>query len=116
MLSINLTSSGLLTYVVLNTLTYLTRVLSRGRILTEDEDNKEYWTYKLAGPLPWFIRAIRNSEAMFSQDSRNGTNGLPRQSISSSVEGGKSGSHDITMIDTSMMERTGLDTSGSVRS
>lgn len=49
--------AGLLTYTTLNGLIYITRVLSRGWIVPDDEDNREYWTAKPQGKLPWFFTA-----------------------------------------------------------
>ncbi|EKD20853.1 uncharacterized protein L3040_000957 [Drepanopeziza brunnea f. sp. 'multigermtubi'] len=49
--------AGLFSYTVLNTLIYLTKVLSGGRIQPPDADAAEYWTYKVGGSHPpWFIR------------------------------------------------------------
>jgi hypothetical protein len=59
--------SGLFTYTALNGMTYLTRIISRGRIIPEDEDHREYWTYKPSGTLPWFIRAVQDPHHFFSR-------------------------------------------------
>jgi AGZA family xanthine/uracil permease-like MFS transporter len=48
-------------------MTYLTRIISRGRIIPEDEDHREYWTYKPSGTLPWFIRAVQDPHHFFSR-------------------------------------------------
>lgn len=58
--------AGLLTYVVINTLTFLTTKLSCGRIVPEDEDHREYWTWKPSGTLPWFIRAVHDPHGFFT--------------------------------------------------
>ncbi|KAF2196539.1 hypothetical protein GQ43DRAFT_476235 [Delitschia confertaspora ATCC 74209] len=47
--------AGLMTYAALNGLIELTTLASRGRILPKDEDQREYWTIKPVGKLPWFI-------------------------------------------------------------
>lgn len=39
--------AGLLTYTTLNGLIYITKILSRGLVVPDDEDNREYWTGKL---------------------------------------------------------------------
>lgn len=39
--------AGLMTYVILNTMTYVTKLITGGHIVPEDEDHKEYWTCKL---------------------------------------------------------------------
>lgn len=52
--------AGLFTYTVLNSLIYLTKVVSRGRIQPPDADAAEYWTYKVGGTHPpWFIRVAQ---------------------------------------------------------
>lgn len=57
--------AGILCYVVLNTMIYLTRVLSMGYLVPEDEDHKEYWTWKPAGAAPWFIRVCQDPHRVF---------------------------------------------------
>lgn len=39
--------AGLMTYTALNGLIYLTKLVSGGRIVPEDEDHREYWTSEL---------------------------------------------------------------------
>ncbi|KAL9097307.1 MAG: hypothetical protein Q9165_000734 [Trypethelium subeluteriae] len=51
--------AGLMTYIVLNTLIYVTKLVSGGRIVPEDEDYRDYWTYKPGGTPPWFIRIFK---------------------------------------------------------
>jgi AGZA family xanthine/uracil permease-like MFS transporter len=41
-----------MTYAVLNTVTYLIKLVSFGRIVPVDEDYREYWTCMYPGPLP----------------------------------------------------------------
>jgi AGZA family xanthine/uracil permease-like MFS transporter len=60
--------SGLLTYVVINSLTYLTRLISFGRIIPADEDHREYWTWMPAGTLPWFIRVCQDPHSVFQHN------------------------------------------------
>ena len=49
-----------MTYVALNGLVYLTKIISFNRIVPDDYDNKEYWTFKpKGGSYPWFIRLAR---------------------------------------------------------
>ena len=38
--------AGLMTYILLNTLTYIVRVATAGHIVPDDFDDKEYWTCK----------------------------------------------------------------------
>ena len=42
--------AGVMTYIVLNTLTWLVKLLSGGRILPGDEDSKEYWSRECPPP------------------------------------------------------------------
>jgi len=48
--------AGLMVYTALNGMIYLTKLISGGYIVPEDEDNREYWTSKfpLLYPLPSF--------------------------------------------------------------
>lgn len=41
-----------MTYIVLNTLTYILKLVSFGRIVPVDEDYREYWTCTSPGPSP----------------------------------------------------------------
>lgn len=53
--------AGLMVYTALNGMIYLTKVISGGYIVPEDEDNREYWTSKfplLYSPPPFHLRAI----------------------------------------------------------
>lgn len=36
--------AGILVYTVLNGLIYITKIISRGSIVPDDEDHREYWT------------------------------------------------------------------------
>lgn len=49
--------AGLLSYASLNGLIYLTKFISCGRIVPDDEDHREYWTIRPHGKLPWFFNA-----------------------------------------------------------
>jgi AGZA family xanthine/uracil permease-like MFS transporter len=57
--------AGILCYVTLNTMIYLTRIISMGYFVPEDEDHKEYWTWKPAGAAPWFIRVCQDPHKVF---------------------------------------------------
>jgi AGZA family xanthine/uracil permease-like MFS transporter len=57
--------AGLLTYAVLNGMIWITRIVSMGYIIPDDEEYKEYWTWKPSGTLPWFIRAIQDPKSVF---------------------------------------------------
>jgi len=57
--------AGLLTYVALNGMIWITRVVSMGRIVPADEEHKEYWTWRPSGTLPWFIRVCQDPKSVF---------------------------------------------------
>lgn len=40
--------AGLMTYTALNGLIYLTKVVTRGYLVPDDEDHREYWTSKFS--------------------------------------------------------------------
>jgi len=55
-------------YASLNSLLYLTKLVSRGRLQPPDADLQEYWTWKpQGGHAPWFIRAAAQGEKFWSQ-------------------------------------------------
>lgn len=47
--------AGLMTYTALNGLIWLTKVVTRGYIVPDDEDQREYWT----GMRKYFIEKVR---------------------------------------------------------
>jgi AGZA family xanthine/uracil permease-like MFS transporter len=53
-------------------MTYITGIITRGRLIPEDEDHREYWTWKPAGTLPWFIRAAQDPHNFFHTEIREG--------------------------------------------
>jgi AGZA family xanthine/uracil permease-like MFS transporter len=54
-------SSGLMTYFVINTLIWLMRVVSGGRLEAADREMAEPWTWNpQGGTPPWFVRAVKN--------------------------------------------------------
>jgi len=57
--------AGLLTYITLNGMTYITRLVTMNYIVPADEDHREYWTWKPAGTLPWFIRVCQDPHSVF---------------------------------------------------
>jgi len=92
--------AGLMVYTALNGMIYLTKIISGGYIVPEDEDHREYWTIKPAGRLPWFITAsqsladrvrgthtpnsrdaisIRSTESEWKYHDRIGSNGSDRE-------------------------------------
>ncbi|KAF8243232.1 purine transporter, partial [Wilcoxina mikolae CBS 423.85] len=61
--------AGVITYIALNTMAWILKKLSSGRIVPVDEDSKEYWSYKTEfnhNP-SWFIRAIRGEKKFWKQ-------------------------------------------------
>jgi hypothetical protein len=70
--------------------------MTRGYLATSNEDEKEYWTYKLAGPTPWFVRAVKGSkDAMTTKEDS-------LEHDSARMEDEKSFDHGHTMQDTSL--------------
>lgn len=69
--------AGIMVYTAINGPIYLTKLISRGRFVPSDEDNREYWSLKPQGRMPWFITATqavtghfgRNSSSSHAQDS-----------------------------------------------
>ncbi|KAH7095892.1 permease family-domain-containing protein [Paraphoma chrysanthemicola] len=56
--------AGLMVYTALNGMIYITKLVSGGRIVPDDEDHREYWTIKPHGKAPWFFTA---SQALADQ-------------------------------------------------
>jgi adenine/guanine/hypoxanthine permease len=50
---------------------YITRIVSMGYIVPEDEDQKEYWTWKPAGSAPWFIRLCQDPHRVFGHTEKD---------------------------------------------
>ncbi|KAF2088026.1 xanthine/uracil permease family protein-like protein [Saccharata proteae CBS 121410] len=54
--------AGMLAYAAINLPIFLTKLLSGGRIVPDDEEEREYWSYKPHGtPLPFFLRVARSA-------------------------------------------------------
>ncbi|KAF2255518.1 purine transporter [Trematosphaeria pertusa] len=75
--------AGLMVYTALNGLIYLTKMISRGRIVPQDEDHREYWTIKPHGKLPWFITATQAVASHFG----HGSSHVPKQDAASTKSG-----------------------------
>jgi AGZA family xanthine/uracil permease-like MFS transporter len=88
--------AGILVYTVLNGLIYITKIVSRGQLVPDDEDHREYWTgecsnwstliaelnmhaVKPHGRLPWFITA---SQSIVSHFGHGSTHDLKQDSTS----------------------------------
>jgi len=56
--------AGIMSYAILNSVTWAIGFVSRGRILPPDYDDKEYWSFRAesARNQPWFIRAIKGDK------------------------------------------------------
>ncbi|KAF2264590.1 purine transporter [Lojkania enalia] len=61
--------AGLMVYAALNGMIYLTKLVSRGYIVPDDEDHREYWTLRPHGRLPWFITASQSVASRFGHSS-----------------------------------------------
>jgi len=60
--------AGLMTYVALNGVTYVVKLVSFGRVTPADEDSREYWTWKpRGGQMPWFMRVAKGRNAWGTQ-------------------------------------------------
>jgi len=58
-----------MTYTSLNSLLYITKLVSRGHIQPPDADLQEYWTWKpQGGHAPWFIRAAQGGKFWGQQE------------------------------------------------
>jgi AGZA family xanthine/uracil permease-like MFS transporter len=53
--------AGIISYAIINTVTWLVEVASGGRIVPADKEFKEPWTYKIKGGFipAWVVRAAR---------------------------------------------------------
>lgn len=60
--------AGIMTYVALNSLLYLTKLLTRGHVVPADEDYREYWTVKPGGTIPWFMRMFADPRGFFKSE------------------------------------------------
>jgi adenine/guanine/hypoxanthine permease len=62
--------AGLMTYATLNGMVYVTKLVSRGRIVPDDEDDREYWTSELRPAWSLMFRSMFRSLTMHLQSSR----------------------------------------------
>ncbi|PSN73002.1 hypothetical protein BS50DRAFT_176312 [Corynespora cassiicola Philippines] len=61
--------AGLMTYTALNGMIWVTRLVTRGYVVPDDEDQREYWTIKPHGRLPWFVTASQSLASHFGHGS-----------------------------------------------
>jgi AGZA family xanthine/uracil permease-like MFS transporter len=47
---------------------YLTKLATGGRIAPAEEEQREYWTIKPGGQLPWFIRLAQSPRGVFRNE------------------------------------------------
>ncbi|KAI9708046.1 MAG: hypothetical protein M1820_004250 [Bogoriella megaspora] len=87
--------AGLMTYITLNLLIYLTKVISRGYIVPEDEDHKDYWSYKLGGNPPWFVRLIKDPSTVARREPKEASlHSAITEVPAKSADGLSDGGHD----------------------
>lgn len=61
-----------MTYIIINTLIWLTTLVSGGRLVAADADLAEYWTWNpKGGTPPWFVRAFQNHGRFWSAPERS---------------------------------------------
>lgn len=62
--------AGVVSYIVINTLIWLIELASRGRIVPENKELKDSWTWKIKGGLlpPWVTRALRGNKKFWKED------------------------------------------------
>ncbi|KAF1994617.1 hypothetical protein P154DRAFT_475754 [Amniculicola lignicola CBS 123094] len=76
--------AGLMTYTALNGMIFVTKLITRGYIVPDDEDNREYWTIVPQGKLPWFITTSQKISHHFGYG-----NSDPKE-VTSSIKSGDS--------------------------
>ena len=59
-----------MTYVALNGMIYLTKLVTGGRLMPDDEEHREYWTIKPNGHAPWFVRLAQDPKRVFRSESQ----------------------------------------------
>jgi len=80
---------GLITYASLNGMAWILKKISFGRIAPDDEDSREYWSYKaeITHSPPWFVRAFRGEKKFWKTDDdvaielESTVSGIPSKSI-----------------------------------
>jgi len=65
--------AGIISYIVINTITWLVELVSGGRIVPSDKEFKEPWTYKIKGGIlpAWIVRAARGQKDFWHDHSEN---------------------------------------------
>ncbi|KAF2204572.1 xanthine/uracil permease family protein-like protein [Delitschia confertaspora ATCC 74209] len=62
--------AGIMTYIILNTAVYVIEKASRGRIVPPNKEDKEPWTWRLAGGIfpPWTVRLARGKKDFWREN------------------------------------------------
>jgi AGZA family xanthine/uracil permease-like MFS transporter len=62
--------AGIVSYMIINTTTWVLEVVSGSRILVPDKEFKEPWTWKVKGGLlpAWVVRAGRGNKEFWNED------------------------------------------------
>lgn len=52
--------AGIMSYLLLNTIPWLVKLATKGRVTPDEYETKEYWTYKIEGGIlpPWLMRLM----------------------------------------------------------
>lgn len=77
--------AGVCTYTLINTLVWLIKVVTRGKIVPPNYDEKEPWTWRLPGGFfpPWVVRAFHGKKDFWRED-------ISVTEVSETTEGQKS--------------------------
>jgi len=81
---------------------YLTSKISGGRLVSDNEDAREYWTITPHGQAPYFIRAIRNPRDFFHPSSNNT---FAEQHNAEKSSGSRTGSYRASTPDSVAVEK-----------
>jgi len=99
--------SGIISYIVINTIVWIVEKASGGRIRPQDREQKEFWTYKVEGGLlpPWLVRAGKGKKDFWKPyDEEHAYVGEPK---SSGRENGERSSSEVATngMETRAMEQ-----------
>lgn len=62
--------AGICTYILLNTVVWIIKVISRGKIVPHNLDEKEPWTWRIPGGFfpPWMVRLSKGKKDFWKED------------------------------------------------
>jgi AGZA family xanthine/uracil permease-like MFS transporter len=62
--------TGIISYIVINTLVFVIEKASGGKIIPPEKENKDPWSYKIPGGFfpPWISRAARGKKQFWRED------------------------------------------------